>query len=69
MTTRCLSVVFVLLWHTALHASSGVDDFMRSIGKIHVVFAVILTIFVGLIILLVWMERRLSRIEKQLKSS
>jgi hypothetical protein len=40
-------------------------DAMRSNGKIYVVVAVILTIFAGLIIYLVRLDRKISRLEKQ----
>lgn len=44
-------------------------DFLRATGKIYVVFAVILSIFAGLIAFLIWMERRITRIEKQINPS
>ena len=43
-------------------------DTMRSNGKIYVVVAVILTIFAGIIIYLVRLDRKLSRLEKDTKS-
>lgn len=39
-------------------------DTMRSSGKIYVVVAVILTIFAGIIIYLIRLDRKISRIEK-----
>lgn len=42
-------------------------DFLRQSNKLYVVIAVIVTIFAALIIFLVLQERRISRIEKQLK--
>jgi hypothetical protein len=39
-------------------------DTMRSNGKIYVVIAVILTILAGLILYLVRIDRRVSRLEK-----
>ena len=44
------------------------EDFLRSTGKIYVVFAVILSIFVGLIVFLIWLDRRVARIEKHINS-
>jgi hypothetical protein len=38
---------------------------MRSNGKIYVVIAVILTIFAGLIIYLVRLDRKISKLEKK----
>jgi hypothetical protein len=43
-------------------------DTMRSNGKIYVVVAVILTIFTGLIIYLIRLDRKMSRLEKDIHS-
>lgn len=40
-------------------------DLMRSEGRIYVVVAVILTIFAGLILYLVRLDRKISKLEKQ----
>ena len=42
-------------------------DTMRSNGKIYVVLAVILTIFLGIIIYLVRLDRKMSRLEKEVR--
>jgi hypothetical protein len=42
-------------------------DTLRQDGKIYVVVAVLLTVLVGLIIYLVSLDRKVSRLEKQLK--
>ena len=42
-------------------------DSMRSEGKIYVVVAIILVIFFGLIGYLVMLDRKVSKIEKQMK--
>ena len=42
-------------------------DTMRSEGKIYVVVAIMLAIFFGLIAYLVMLDRKVSKIEKQLK--
>lgn len=62
---RLLTLVFLALAQIA-HAHNAPEDFFRATGKIHVVFAVILSIFAGLILFLIWMERRVSKIEKQI---
>jgi CcmD family protein len=41
-------------------------DTMRSEGKIYVVVAILLIIFAGLIVYLVMLDRKVSRIEKKL---
>jgi hypothetical protein len=43
-------------------------DRMRSEGKIYVVVAVALTIFAGIILYLIRLDRKLSRLEKNIHS-
>ena len=40
-------------------------DLFRSEGKIYVVLAVLGILFVGLATYLIWMDRRLAKLEKQ----
>lgn len=42
-------------------------DFMRSIGKIYVVVAVIVAIFIGIVLFLVYLDRKLTKLENQIK--
>ena len=70
MKRKCvalLSTLFVMLQTFAQQPSSTVEmaDTFRSNGKIYVVVAVILTIFIGIILYLVRMDRKLSQLEKQ----
>ncbi|TVQ48382.1 MAG: CcmD family protein [Saprospirales bacterium] len=44
-----------------------VNDFMRSIGKIWVVVASLLIIFIAIVLFLFLVERKLSKIEKELE--
>ena len=50
----------------AQETTDAVDmaDTMRSNGKIYVVVAVILTIFAGIIIYLIRLDRKMTRLEK-----
>lgn len=59
----------VLLNLVTIAQSDGVEmaDTMRSNGKIYVVIAVILTIFAGIIIYLVRLDRKISRLERDEK--
>lgn len=41
-------------------------DFLRSIGKIYVVVAVIVAVFLGIIFFLIYLDRRLTNIENQI---
>jgi len=54
-----------LLSHVA-SAQPEMADAMRSEGKIYVVVAILLIIFAGLIVYLVMLDRKLTRIEKKL---
>jgi len=64
---------FCSLLLTSLHSfgqesSTKVDmaEVMRSNGKIYVVVAVIAIIFIGLVIFLITIDRKVSRLEKQM---
>lgn len=46
--------------------AQGNRDFMRETGKINVVVGVILLIFLGIVLYLVRLERKLTKIEHQL---
>lgn len=41
------------------------DDLMHRNGKIYVVVAVLLAIFLGILLFLIRLERKVSRLEKQ----
>lgn len=41
-------------------------DFMRSMGKMYVVVAVIAAIFIGIVIFLVYLDRKLTKLENQI---
>lgn len=41
-------------------------DFMRSMGKMYVVVAVIVAIFIGIVIYLVSLDRKISKLENQI---
>ena len=64
---RKITLLFtLLLFTTALMAQPKVEmaDTFRSNGKIFVVVAVILTIFAGIILYLVRLDRKLTKLEK-----
>lgn len=44
------------------------NDFMRSVGKIYVVVAVLIIIFIGLALYLFFIDRRISKLEKSNKN-
>lgn len=61
------ALLLVNLLSMAQDSTETVDmaDTMRSNGKIYVVLAVILTIFSGIIIYLVRLDRKMSKLEKE----
>ena len=50
----------------ALMAQSENPDFLRSIGKIYVVVLVIAVVFLGLVFFLLYLDRRLTKLENQI---
>jgi CcmD family protein len=60
--------VFALFTQVSL-AQSDVEmaDVMRSNGKIYVVVAVLVIIFIGLVVYLVSLDRKVSKLEKEIK--
>ncbi len=63
-----LKTLIVLLFTPILLNAQPIEmaDTMRSEGKIYVVVAILLVIFVGLIGYLVFLDRKITRIEKKL---
>ncbi len=55
---------FILFFFSLPLFGQDNPDFMRSIGKIYVVVAVLLAIFVGIIVFLIYLERKISQLEK-----
>ncbi len=49
-------------------AQSGGGDFLRSIGKIYSVVAVIAVIFIGIFIFLFRLDRKLTKLENHIKN-
>lgn len=68
MMKRLLSLLLLLTGcFQSISAQSGNADFARSIGKIYVVVAVIVLIFIGIIAFLIYLERKLTKLENQIK--
>ncbi|RYY99891.1 MAG: CcmD family protein [Chitinophagaceae bacterium] len=60
-----LGLLAVHGWAFAQGRPTEMADTFRSNGKIFIVFAVILTIFAGIVLYLVRLDRKLSRLEQQ----
>lgn len=61
------TLLLLMLPFISLASEIEMADTMRSNGKIFVVVGVIAIIFVGLVVYLVTLDRRLSKIEKEEK--
>ncbi len=64
---KILSALFLLINPTLFAQDAQMADTMRSEGKIYVVVAIVLIILIGLIALVVYTDRKLSKLEDRLK--
>lgn len=65
---NCAMLVFMLLSTVAAFSQEkevGMADTMRSNGRIYVVVAVMLTILIGLILYIVRLDKKISKLEKE----
>ena len=65
-TPRILTLILFLVIHLPLLQAQGNRDFMRETGKIYVVIGVILIIFIGIVLNLIRLDRKLTKLEHQL---
>lgn len=65
---KAVAVAMILCMHNALIAqtveNTGSEDFMNSNGKIYVVVAVIVVIVIALFAYLLYLDRKIARMEK-----
>lgn len=66
MIKRIFFSLLLILCNYVLFAQSMADE-MRSNGKIYVVVAVLVTIFIGIILYLIRLDRKISKLEKETK--
>ena len=66
MIKRFFLLFLSLICNYVLFAQNMADE-MRSNGKIYVVVAVLVTIFIGIIIYLIRLDRKISKLEKESK--
>ncbi len=57
---------FALVALTPLFSQTENPDFFESIGKIYVVVAVLVAIFIGIVFFLIYVERKLNKLENQI---
>ncbi|KAB1065961.1 CcmD family protein [Salibacter halophilus] len=67
--TAILALILSLFSAVSVRAQQGVEmaDTMRSEGKIYIVVAVIAIIFIGIVIYMISLDRKLSKLEKELR--
>ena len=66
-TAKILLGLLLIINPTLFAQDAQMADTMRSEGKIYVVVAIILVIFLGLIVFLLYTDRKISRLENRLK--
>ena len=54
-----------MLLSLSAFAQTAVDDFFYSSGKIYVVIAILVIIFIGIMLYLVRLDRKITKLEKQ----
>jgi CcmD family protein len=68
---QLLVTLFVLLCMFTVHAQDGTaeaaNEGLRAGGKIYVVLAVAVTILVGLIVYVARLDRKITKLERQIK--
>ncbi len=62
-----LTTLLTFVAIATIYAQSESTDFMRSTGKIYVVVAVIVIVFLGIVAFLIRLDRKLTKLETQIK--
>lgn len=65
LKTTLLTLFFLLITVVGFSQDTEMADTMRSNGRIYVVVAVVITILTGLILYVVRLDRKMSRLEKE----
>lgn len=69
MNCRLVYIFLCLIMSVQVFAAeSAAIDFFRSQGKIYVVVAVLLAVFIGIIVYLISLDRKISRLENRIKN-
>lgn len=63
---KALTTFFILFLPFTFLIAQEDADFMRSMGKMYVVVAVIAAIFIGIVIFLIYLDRKLTNLENQI---
>jgi CcmD family protein len=65
---KAIATCSLLLFPFSFLLAQQDTDFMRSMGKMYVVVAVIAVIFLGIVIYLIRLDRKLTKLEDQIKN-
>lgn len=68
MKKTSIAALTLMLFSPLLKAQTDNNDFIRSMGKMYVVVAVIVAIFIGIVLFLIYLDRRLTKLEDQIKN-
>lgn len=63
-----LCMVLLVFVPFFVQAQSAGMDFLRSTGKIYVVIAILLAIFIGIVLFLIRLDKKLTKIENQINT-
>lgn len=67
LTKQAISLLVFLLLSQLLMAQGSETDFFRNTGKIYVVVAIIVATFLGIVFFLIYLDRKISRLEREIK--
>ena len=65
-TKKALTTIAISFLPLSILLAQENTDFMRSMGKMYVVVAVIVAIFIGIVIYLVSLDRKITKLENQI---
>lgn len=65
-TKKTFGTLLLLLSPFSMLFAQTDADFMRSMGKMYVVVAVIVAIFIGIVVYLVSLDRKITKLENQI---
>lgn len=62
----CLTIFTLLLCASTAFSQASGEAFFHSAGKIYVVLGVVLIVFLGMVLFLISIQRKVSKLEKQI---
>ena len=65
-TKKAFTTILISFLPLSFLLAQESTDFMRSMGKMYVVVAVIVAIFIGIVIYLVSLDRKITKLENQI---